>query len=99
MRRRARAHVRTSMRILPLVLVVAAGCWRAPTASMPAATPGTSSGPLAGPAFLLPGEAFEFDLSLSNVPIGHVHVAIGEQGSTDDGRRAIVIKSRGESDS
>jgi hypothetical protein len=79
-----------------LVLVAVAACWRASATAVPP-TPPTAATPLAGPPWLIAGEAFEFGVSLRGIAIGHVQVAIGEPG-WKHGRRAIVIKSRGQTE-
>jgi hypothetical protein len=49
------------------------------------------------PVFAVPGEAMEYRISLRGIVVGKMRVAIGEPGWTD-GKRSLIVRSRGETD-
>ena len=58
--------------------------------------PDAAASDLAGQTFGVPGEAMEYQVALRGMTIGRVQVAVGMPGWVD-GRRAIILRSRGTS--
>ncbi|MEO8698888.1 MAG: DUF3108 domain-containing protein [Kofleriaceae bacterium] len=76
-----------------LAIVVVAGCARVALPIAPDARP--ASAPLAT-AFVVPGEAMEFKVSLRGIALGTVQIAVGRAGWVD-GRPAVILRARGAS--
>jgi hypothetical protein len=77
-----------------VIAVGLAGCAQGLTKSPKPDGPPTSE--LAGQTFGVPGEAMEFQVALRGVTVGRVVVSVGKPGFVD-GRRAIIVRSRGTS--
>jgi hypothetical protein len=76
-----------------VAVLVFAGCAQGFTQ---APRPDAAPNDLGGQAFAVPGEAMEYRVALRGITVGHVEVAVGQPGWLD-GRRAIVVRSRGTS--
>jgi hypothetical protein len=74
-----------------VVVLALAGCAQ-PLATRPDAAPSE----LTGQTFGVPGETIEYRVALRGVTVGRVQVAVGQPGWVD-GKRAIVVRSRGTS--
>ena len=79
---------------LALATLAAAGCAQglAKTPKPDAAVESV----LAGQTFGVPGEAMEYQVALRGITVGRVQVAVGQPGWIE-GRRAIIVRSRGAS--
>jgi hypothetical protein len=76
-----------------VAVLVFAGCAQGFTQ---APRPDAAPSELGGHALAIPGEAMEYRVALRGITVGHVEVAVGQPGWLD-GRRAIVVRSRGTS--
>jgi hypothetical protein len=74
-----------------LLVLALAGC-----SALPSALP-KPTGTVNPPVFGVPGEEIEYRVRLRGVVVGSVRVAVGDPGWVD-GKRAIIVRSRGESD-
>lgn len=70
------------------------GCSISGTRAAPAGGSGKRADP---PVFAVPGEAMEYRVSLRGIVVGRMRVAIGEPGWTE-GKRSIIVRTRGETD-
>ncbi len=89
----ARAFTIAAMRALPLL--AACACNHLPAAPAPA--PAAAAAPEVARIFAVADETMEFRASLRGMTVGIVQTAIGKPGWVD-GRRAIIVRSRGKSD-
>jgi hypothetical protein len=76
------------------LLAATAACNHIPLATAPAAGESTA---LPTHPFAVPDELMEFRASLRGITLGVVQTAVGKPGWVD-GRRAIIVRSRGKSD-
>ncbi|HEY5949880.1 MAG TPA: DUF3108 domain-containing protein [Kofleriaceae bacterium] len=79
-----------------IAAVALAGCAQGMAKAPKSDTAGSAADSLAGQTFGVPGEAMEYEVALSGVTVGRVQVAVGQPGFVD-GRRAIIVRSRGQS--
>ena len=77
---------------LALLLAIVAGCNVPRTTAQPSAAPVTLTR-----AHGVPGEGLEYRATLRGIAVGKVQVGVGQLGVVD-GKRQIIVKSRGHSD-
>jgi len=86
----------TSMRVF--LVVAACGCNHLPVSTAAAATAATAAPrEVSVPMLLVPQETMEFAVTFRGMKIATVQTAIGKQGWVE-GKRAIIVKSRGKTD-